>query len=654
MALNDHIERWALQQSVDRLALAVTNGQISLEDLGEIARRKPVFVSKYALVQQHLESMPNPREQQEYDSLMSQYEMGMMSEDMFMAMSAYINKWGNNAAASERVDEVKKLQASIKENIDYERLQNRAPSDIERHAIGGVVPSIEIEQALKMYLDQWGDGKVASDEHLNNAEAWLRKVKALRKEALENEWKLLFDHEGNLKSIHRLKEFAQNNIEENEYSDRIDDCYWNWVLEQADVVTAASDYNIYYRGVGKHSDEISKLNTLQQEWQTVDQSDIFEVIRYVETHPKSPFRVQADRLMQVLKAGEIERMRQEPSIYSDAKFRRLSASGACTKEELVDAVGGSEEVYNRILNLEKIRRERLRPIPNPNEQTFAEGGSGLTDIVFFGMPSSGKTCVLTGLFASDRLTPDASDWNGRYATALQSYGEAMIAPPRTTTKFVAVVSCDIFKKDKGRDLKIPFNLVDMAGEDFQNQIVRIDDLDNAAISFDSMGQGAPQILGNNHDKVFFVLIDPTATGSREVIQKDAIRTLIGLFENPVNRKIMSRVRGLHFIVTKADTLGANRGESAKRAVHSILNEGSRIKLINFCKDLSINASKDEGLDGRPRIFCFSLGSFHPGNIYSGSQKDSETILDVISDYVTAEMREGIAHKVRKIFTRPIW
>ena len=95
--------------------------------------------------------------------------------------------------------------------------------------------------------------------------------------------------------------------------------------------------------------------------------------------------------------------------------------------------------------------------------------------------------------------------------------------------FVAVVNCEIYKKNKDKQLKVPFNLVDMAGEDFQNQIVQIDDLGSANISFDSMGQGAPEILANDHDKVFFVLIDPTAVGSRDVIQKDAIRTLVGLF-----------------------------------------------------------------------------------------------------------------------------
>ena len=404
--------------------------------------------------------------------------------------------------------------------------------------------------------------------------------------------------------------------------------------------------------MGKHSPEIAGLQAQRNEWLAVDRTYIFEVIKYVEDHPQSAFKAEAERLLKELKPDELERMRREPSGYRDDHFRKLSTSGTCSVDELVDAVGGSREVYDRIMNLEATR-DGLTHIPDPKEQTFERGGSGQTDIVFFGMPSSGKTCVLTGLFASQRLTPDSSDWNGRYAAALKSYGEAMIAPPRTQTHFVAVVKCEIYKTLKDKELKVPFNLVDMAGEDFQNQIVHIDDLDNATISFDSMGQGAPEILANNHDKVFFVLIDPTATGSRDVIQKDAIRTLIGLFENPVNRSIMGRVRGLHFVVTKADTLSGNRLESARAAVHKILNEASRTKLTNFCRDLSINSSNKKQLDGRPRVFCFSLGKFHPGNIYSGSQHDSEIILNVISDYVAAEKAVTPGRKVRRFFTQPL-
>lgn len=653
MPINEHIERWALQQSADRLAMAVLNGQITLDDLGDLARRKPIFATKFALVQQQIEAMPNPREQEEYNAIVARRDAGADAEELANLLSAYVGKWSTNGAAAERVAQAQMLLDITSEAREFDQLNNRVPADLDAYRQGGVVPSVEVAQALQMYLNKWNGKHVASDEHLNQVEDWNREVTKARKEKVDRDWKTLFDSEDKLRSIAALKEFAQLYAGDTEYSSRIDDIYWSWVLAQPDVLAAAAEYNEYYHRMGKHSPEIAGLQAQRNEWLAVDCTDIFEVIKYVEDHPQSAFKAEAERLMKELKNDELERMRREPSVYSDAKFRRLSTSGACSVDELVDAVGGSREVYDRIMNLEATRRDCLRHIPNPNEQTFERGGSGQTDIVFFGMPSSGKTCVLTGLFASQRLTPDPSDWNGRYATALQSYGEAMIAPPRTQTQFVAVVKCEIYKKIREKELKVPFNLVDMAGEDFQNQIVHIDDLDNATISFDSMGQGAPEILANNHDKVFFVLIDPTATGSRDVIQKDAIRTLIGLFENPVNRSIMGRVRGLHFVVTKADTLSGNRLESARAAVHKILNEATRTKLTNFCRDLSINSSNDKMLDGRPRVFCFSLGKFHPGNIYSGSQHDSEIILNVISDYVAAEKAVTPGRKVRRFFTQPL-
>lgn len=654
MALNDHIERWALQQSVDRLAMAVANGQLTLDDLGDIARRKPVFASKYALVQQQLEAMPNPKEQEEFDRIKSDYDSFLRGEELLTLMHTYLAKWSANTAAADRVSMVKGWYGENKEERDFNRLKDRAEADIAAYNQTGKIPSVEVVQALQMYLNEWKcSGSPASDLHLNMVEDWLTQIRGIRSAKMDSDWNSLFDSNRKLISIDELKNFAAEYSSESAYSGLIDDAYWAWAMSQPDVLTAAADYDNYFHHVGNHSAEIANLQSMSAEWQAVDQSDIFEVIDYLEDHPDSPFKESAKSLMGVLKRDEIGRMLTSPATYSDAKFRRLASSGACSKEELVEAVGGSEDVYDRIMNLEKERREKLRGIPNPAEQTFATGGSGQTDIVFFGMPSSGKTCVLTGLFASERLTPDPSDWNGRYAIALQSYGEAMIAPPRTQTRFVAVVNCEIYKKDKKRELKVPFNLVDMAGEDFQNQIVQIDDLDNATVSFASMGEGAPEILANKHDKVFFVLVDPTATGRREVIQKDAIRTLVGLFENPTNRQIMSRVRGLHFIVTKADTLLDNRQRSARNAVHKILNEASRTKLRNFCRDLGINSSTEQALDGSPRVFCFSLGQFHPGNIYSGSQRDSETIINVISDYVVAERQETVGLKVRKFFTQPI-
>ena len=47
------------------------------------------------------------------------------------------------------------------------------------------VPSVEVEQALKMYLAQWNGGGIASDGHLNKVEDWSRRVVTIRKQKVE-------------------------------------------------------------------------------------------------------------------------------------------------------------------------------------------------------------------------------------------------------------------------------------------------------------------------------------------------------------------------------------------------------------------------------------------------------------------------------------
>ena len=660
MVISEQKERLVLNQSADRLAAAVINGQVSLDELADIAKRRPVFAPKYEIVRQQIESMPNPREQAEFETIATRYADGDKTEDMLSVMNSYVNKWASNAAAAGHVTQVKMWIGVIKESIDFNRLENRTEADLEVYETNGTVPSVELEQALKMYLDEWlHDNTPASEEHLSKVDEWHKTVKDLRLQKMKDEWdalfeKVLFFDELKLKSIDALKAFAEEYGSSDEYSDRIDDEYWRWVFGQEDVIAAADDYDSYYNKAGKHSAEIPELKKQYDEWLTVDRADIFEVITYKENHKKSPFLVEINKVLNSLKKEELERMKREPAIYSDAKFRRLYNSKACTREELLSAIDNDEDVLERILDLDKTRRN-LSKIPDPTEQEFSLGGIGQTDIVFFGMPSSGKTCVLTGLFASQRLSPDVSDWNGRYALALQNYGEAMIAPPRTQTQFVAVVKCELYKKSGKKEYKVPFNLVDMAGEDFQNQIIQSGRNDaDVNISFASMGQGAPEILANNNDKVFFILLDPTATDNRNMLQRNAIRTLAGLFMNKSNSAVMRRVRGIHFIVTKADTFTGNRLNEAHRKVHEILNDATCTKLTRFCREMGINFSSDDKLNGRPRVLCFSLGKFYPGNIFSGSQLDTDTILNIISDYVVAERFDSIPRKVRRFFTQPLF
>ena len=95
-------------------------------------------------------------------------------------------------------------------------------------------------------------------------------------------------------------------------------------------------------------------------------------------------------------------------------------------------------------------------------------------------------------------------------------------------------------------------------------------------SFADMGTQAPEILNNGNRKLFFILIDPTSEGREQALQAEAVNRLKSLMfgkvdgRNP-NEAIMRRVEGLHFIVTKADTLAG--GPSQAREVLSLKFDG---------------------------------------------------------------------------------
>lgn len=383
------------------------------------------------------------------------------------------------------------------------------------------------------------------------------------------------------------------------------------------------------------------------QWGAVDKDDIFAVLQFRKDHPDSPLETPIVNLLNTLKRDELARISQSPGLYRADRFMALR--GVCTDDELLESIGqsGNPRAFELIQSCANNDVDVIN-IPAPGDYTGVGEGRGNTDIVLFGTKNSGKTCLLTGLFSNKRLTIDSTDWCGQYGLALQSYGSAEMAPPRTNTGFVTVVECHIYVKD---NKEVRFNLVDMSGEEYTNTIVRIgSDSSQQSVSFADMGSGFSEIIAGKHPKVFVLVLDPTATGAEYNIQRQALRTLMAILRSAENRDVMSRVMGLHIIVTKTDTLGKGRQrqEAATRYVRELIGDGDARTLINFCCELGINNHADKRYNGHPNIYCYSLGNFMPGGMFIRNAEDSNVILDMISDYVAAERVGGTS--IREFLT----
>ena len=301
----------------------------------------------------------------------------------------------------------------------------------------------------------------------------------------------------------------------------------------------------------------------------------------------------------------------------------------------------------------QIRTDALEMLPDMEEYMVEDPGlrapENCTDVYFFGAPGTGKTTLLMGLTGAvdEEYTLDMMSCGGNYARVLQEYVAAGITPCPTFKSFVTVINGEVNRQDKkGNIVNHPINLVEMSGEEFVLKIAG--NKDNITLA--DMGTGATNLLKNNNRKIFFIIVDPTKprvkvgcrvemrdgegnlTGydirMKYVSQFDFISTLVGLFNQPENADIMQRVDAIHFVVTKADTLGDTDSERMSRAKELLYDTymGPVEILKNYCHTKHIN----NNTGNRPSVFTFSIGEFHEGGVFSYDKTDTLKLVDAIS------------------------
>lgn len=523
-------------------------------------------------IQEKLASVPNPSEQAQWNRIQAR----LQSPDaaLLAELDAYIRNWGITRPVNNHVDEAQSLLTSIQADIEETDWQNLNPQD---------------KYALKSYLQRY-----PHTTHKNE----------------------------------------------------IDQCYWGLCHPENLQVNEMKDYlSLFPNGLHAHTAQ-DALDS-QTEWEEVKRGkDIVHIHHYLQAHPTSPFAPHAHRMWQEAKDEEIHKMRTDPNHYETDKLMSLLDTGIFSEQELIDANVMTENII-RTLREGDIERD-LPDINKAIETSYPECKPGYTDVFFFGIPSTGKTCVLMGLTRSQSLHINLAHGGGDYAEALQQYTDVGKTVPPTRRAFVTTLEATISgRSTNGVSHKV--NLVEMAGEDFAFEVAHNP---NHIFSFEDMGTGATKLLQNQNRKVFFIIIDPTTNVvrvNREVIkgydemtgepvkelercianQATIIQRLVNLFQLPENEHVMKNVDSIHFIVTKADTLG-DRDEREKKAqkifydrfANSILEP-----LLDLCEKLNINANSEQ--KHHPKLYTFSLGTFYVGGLYEYDSTDSNRLVTAI-------------------------
>lgn len=514
---------------------------------------------------------------------------------------------------------------------------NKMPNPMEQREWANLEPllgnpSQELLDSLTAYVRKW-EGSRPANNHVD--EAWQQyKMNA---ELIENaDWGAV-DPFSQTDLIGHLSKYP-NTIHKIEIDDSV------WGLVNKENVQEMQNYTTFFPR-GLHTDEARALLNAIVEWNSVkNTNDVFTINDYVRNNPGTPFKQQAHIMIMGLKQEEIRLMKTCPNGYEVNRLIRLLNDNITSEQELINAKVMTATVLATLRDTNV--NTDLPDIRKAIESSKAECLDGYTDVFFFGVPSTGKTCVLMGMSRSNSLNINLASGGGDYAAALQQYTDVGVTVPPTPGTFVTTLEATISSRANTVSVH-KVNLVEMSGEEFAFGIANNPD---HVFTFEDMGSGATELLRNNNRKVFFLIIDPTANVvriNREIVdgydeetrtpikhlehcvvnQRTLIQKMVNLFQNKGNADIMKKVDSIHIIMTKSDTLGnaVEREEKAYKIFQEKFGGDILEPLIELCKEYTINTQTRF----RPKLYTFSLGTFYVGGLYEYEQTDSNRLVKAI-------------------------
>ena len=515
-----------------------------------------------------------------------------------------------------------------------------APAQIDWNALQASLSEVSKStlHKLETYIRKY-EGTRPDGNHVDEAIAKRNEIKdALQREAIakeETEWKAV-DPFSMMSLIGHLNKYPMS-----AHRDEIDGKVWNIIDKESEQ--QLQDYKVLFPK-GKYIEKATAMLEALDEWMIVrDSGDISFVFQYIRKRPESPYIDKAYCLLMDLKHQEICRMRREPNRYDVSRLLYLVQLGIFTVDELISEGVMTENVWNTLNNIDV--KNDLPDIYEAMQESKVECSEGSTDVYFFGLPFTGKTCILQGMLSTSSLLLDLASSSGPYAEALRQYTDCGIVVPCTPDDFVTTLKAKIITGGH-TPIERNVNFVEMSGNHFLNMVK-----DYGEHFKTEDNEDIANLLHNDNRKVFFLIIDPTINNiklNREydeydeqagekihrlkyvvLSQKIFMQKIVNIFQDPANSDIMRKVDSIHIIITKADTLG-ERLQRREKALDYFNNHYAMNivpSLTKVCRDYNINSNSDY----RPKLFSFSLGKFYVGGLYEYDATDSELLVNAISE-----------------------
>jgi hypothetical protein len=306
-----------------------------------------------------------------------------------------------------------------------------------------------------------------------------------------------------------------------------------------------------------------------------------------------------------------------------------------TPSEIIEKLSG--EVLNDLCkNLEidaKMIKNYTEPTLNFNDipQNESDIPAGYTDVFFWGIPSSGKTCALSAIFSTIKKdysmeAPDcARKFGATYRDSLVNIfrNDCGYLPGRTNQDRTQYMPFLFYKRGEKNKRRISF--FELSGEVFKyfyeeannSQIVDDYDRENIEKSFQTL----KLLLKSNNQKIHFFFIDYNqetkhTADNNGLTQSNYLEAAATYFRDN-NEIFRKRTDAVYVIVTKSDEI---RSDDKNTSAKSFLNDnfGSFMDVLkNQCKKYSVDF----------RVKLFSIGNVYFKRICKINREYSTDIIN---------------------------
>jgi hypothetical protein len=279
--------------------------------------------------------------------------------------------------------------------------------------------------------------------------------------------------------------------------------------------------------------------------------------------------------------------------YSVIEIRNFLLSGVITSELLKEYTSMTDDI------IEKINYYQKQVTPFMDWDKLPPLQSNRTDVYFFGIPGSGKSCVLGSLFYffdNNGLLFDSmqNQIGTLYRNQLKDEFGYGILPESTAVNGVNYMPIEL-RNLQDSSLKHPLNFVEMSGEIFDTAYIK---------GINSIHPKVIEYLSNKNRKILFFIIDYDLHKKSEKISFGASQAskLTAVLEILDNYGTLSKVDSIYVLVTKSDLFPKDRDkvEYANEFIHKYY--------LNFVNNLKDKKSKYQNKNSfKITVYPFTIG-----------------------------------------------